>query len=85
MGAYLPENVYNEFAREYEKNVVIEYSIIAGDGTDINDLYNEIVKFLKDSKFEAPDTMDYLTYHDDCPEKHEGHIIDFILVIAIVK
>lgn len=46
MGAYLPENVYNEFAREYEENVVIEYSIIAGDGTDIKDLYNEIVKLL---------------------------------------
>ena len=40
--------------------------------------YNEVVKFLRDSKFVAPDSMDYLTYHDDCPEKHEGHIIDFI-------
>ncbi len=47
--------------------------------------YNEIVKFLKDSKFEAPDTMDYLTYHDDCPEKHEGHIIDFIFINDKVK
>ena len=47
--------------------------------------YNEIVKFIKDSKFEAPDTMDYLTYHDDCPEKHEGHVIDFIFINDKVK
>ena len=47
--------------------------------------YNEVVKFLRDSKFAAPDTMDYLTYHDDCPEKHEGHIIDFIFINDKVK
>ena len=29
--------------------------------------------------------MDYLTYHDDCPEKHEGHIIDFIFINDKVK
>ncbi len=50
MGAYLPASVYNEFARDYEENVVIEYSIIAGDGTDIKDLYNKIVKLLEEQE-----------------------------------
>ncbi len=33
----------------------------------------------KDSKYEAKDTMDYLTYHDTKPEKHDGDILDYVM------
>ena len=35
---------------------------------------------LKDAKFLAPDTMDYLTFHDTKPSLNEGKVIDFIFV-----
>ncbi len=33
----------------------------------------------KDSKYEAQDTMDYLTYHDTKPKNHEGDVIDYVM------
>ncbi len=35
---------------------------------------------LKDTKFLAPDTMDYLTFHGTKPSLNEGKVIDFIFV-----
>ncbi len=43
--------------------------------------YNTMVEsnFFKDSKYEAADTMDYLTYHDTKPKNNEGHILDYVM------
>ncbi len=35
---------------------------------------------LRDAKFAAADTMDYLTYHDTKPALHKGNVIDYILI-----
>ena len=46
------------------------------------DAYKQMVDSgaLVDSKFLAPDTMDYLTYHDCSPSTHANSIIDYIMV-----
>ena len=36
--------------------------------------------FFRDTKYSAPDTMSYCTYHDTCPEEHEKDVIDYIMV-----
>ncbi len=33
----------------------------------------------KDSKYQAADTMDYLTYHDTKPQNHDGDILDYVM------
>lgn len=35
---------------------------------------------LKDSKFLAENSMDYLTYHDTQPSLHAGDVIDYVLI-----
>ena len=44
--------------------------------------YNQFVEsgVLKDTKFIAPDTMDYCTYHDTKPTQHEGDVIDYVMI-----
>lgn len=42
MGAYLPKNVYEEFAGEYKEHMVTEYSIIVNGNIEINVLNKEI-------------------------------------------
>lgn len=44
--------------------------------------YNQFVEsgVLKDTKFIAPDTMDYCTYHDTRPTQHDGDIIDYVMI-----
>ncbi len=44
--------------------------------------YNTMVTsgVFKDTKREAPDTMDYLTYHDTKPQKHEDHVLDYVMI-----
>ncbi len=44
--------------------------------------YNTMVTsgVFKDTKKEAPDTMDYLTYHDTKPENHANHVLDYVMV-----
>lgn len=46
------------------------------------DNYNQFVEsgVLKDTKFIAPDTMDYCTYHDTKPTQHDGDIIDYVMI-----
>ena len=46
------------------------------------DNYNQFVEsgVLKDTKFIAPDTMDYCTYHDTKPIQHDGDIIDYVMI-----
>ncbi len=78
MGAYLPENVYNEFVRKYEENVVIEYSIIAGDGTEIKDLYNEIAKLLDEQGI----TM--LTSCDKASTKDTRTMVCNLLILVLL-
>ncbi len=34
----------------------------------------------KDTKREAPDTMDYLTYHNTKPQNHQGHVLDYVMI-----
>ena len=43
--------------------------------------YNHITSgCLRDAKYDAADTMSYLTYHDTKPQKHEKDIIDFVMI-----
>ena len=44
--------------------------------------YNQFVEsgILKDTKFIAPDTMDYCTYHDTKPTQHDGDVIDYVMI-----
>lgn len=42
--------------------------------------YIAITEKLYDAKYLANDTMDYLTYHDTKPSKHEKDIIDYVMV-----
>jgi len=42
--------------------------------------YVAFTKELKDTKYLANDTMDYLTYHDTKPSKYEGEVIDYVMV-----
>ncbi len=48
MGAYLPENVYEDFTEEYEANMVVEYSVMADSDVEAGYVYNEISNFLED-------------------------------------
>lgn len=48
MGAYLPKNVYEEFADEYKEHMITEYSIVANNNTDIKVLNNEISNLLEE-------------------------------------
>lgn len=48
MGAYLPRNVYEKFASEYEEHKITEYSIIVNGNTEINTLKNEISNLFKE-------------------------------------
>jgi len=45
-----------------------------------SDNYVAFTKELKDTKYLASDTMDYLTYHDTKPSKFEGEVIDYVMV-----
>ncbi len=38
---------------------------------------------LKDGKFLAEDTMDYLTFHDTKPSQHIGQILDYVFVNSL--
>lgn len=44
--------------------------------------YNQFVDsgVLRDTKFDAPDTMSYCTYHDTRPELHSDDIIDYVMI-----
>ena len=35
---------------------------------------------MSDTKYEAEDTMNYLTFHDLAPSQHENHIIDYVMI-----
>lgn len=48
MGAYLPSNVYDEFAKKNEKNTVIEYSLITSEKADIKKIENGLGELLSD-------------------------------------
>ena len=47
-----------------------------------SDNYKQFVDsgVLFDTKFAAPDSMSYCTYHDTKPEKHEKDIIDYVMI-----
>ncbi|MBR5441755.1 MAG: endonuclease/exonuclease/phosphatase family protein [Clostridia bacterium] len=36
--------------------------------------------YFRDTKFDAPDSMNYCTYHDTKPEKHKGDVIDYVMI-----
>ncbi len=44
--------------------------------------YNQFVDsgVLRDTKFVAPDTMDYCTYHDTKPQNHTDDVIDYVMI-----
>ena len=46
------------------------------------ELYNRMIdsNVLRDTKYEAEDTMDYLTFHDMVPSAHEDSILDYVMI-----
>ena len=44
--------------------------------------YNQFVDsgVLRDTKFAAPDSMNYCTYHDTKPQKHTDDVIDYVMI-----
>lgn len=76
------ELIHNK-ALEYKELPVIftgDLNILEG-----KKIYQKIVSsVLKDSKYIAPDSMNYLTFHNAQPEKYENHIIDYILINDLV-
>ena len=42
--------------------------------------YTQFIQELYDTKYEADDNMIYLTYHDTKPSKHQGDIIDYVMI-----
>ncbi len=44
--------------------------------------YNQFVDsgYFYDTKFMAPDSMDYCTYHDTKPEMHKDDVIDYVMI-----
>ncbi len=44
--------------------------------------YNQFVDsgVLRDTKFDAPDTMSYCTYHDTKPARHTDDVIDYVMI-----
>ncbi len=58
--------------------IVFTADMNANEGTEA---YNTMVNsgIFNDSKFQAPDTMDYLTYHDTKPKNHQGNVLDYVM------
>lgn len=48
IGAYLPKETYDDFAKEHEAGLVMEYSMKVTDGADLTDVKNDITKLLSD-------------------------------------
>ena len=69
-----------EKAREYaDVPVVFTADMNVREGSDN---YKQLVGagVFADTKFQAPDSMNYLTYHDTKPELHSGDIIDYVMI-----
>lgn len=49
--------------------------------------YNQFVNsgVLADTKFAAPDTMSYCTYHDTHPEQNKDEVIDYVMINSKFK
>ncbi|MCM1084185.1 MAG: ABC transporter permease [Clostridium sp.] len=48
IGAYLPKEAYDDFAKDHEAGLVMEYSMKVTDGADLTDVKNDITKLLSD-------------------------------------
>lgn len=73
-------NLIVEKAKEYSNlPVVFTADMNVKEGSDN---YKQLVGagVLADTKFQAPDSMNYLTYHDTKPNKHSGDVIDYVMV-----
>lgn len=69
-----------EKAREYtDAPVVFTADMNVREGSDN---YKQLVGagVLADTKFQAPDSMNYLTYHDTNPGLHSGDVIDYVMI-----
>lgn len=69
-----------EKAKEYKDLPVVytaDMNIVEG-----TEYYERMVSdgTLKDTKYIADDTMDYLTFHDLNPSENEGRILDYVMV-----
>lgn len=79
-------------ARRNSVNLIVEKARSFGDipvvfTADMNvvegsENYQQFVEsgVLNDTKYLAPDTMNYCTYHDTKPEKHEKDVIDYVMI-----
>lgn len=47
-----------------------------------SDNYNQFVNsdYFVDTKYRAPDSMSYCTYHDTKPQLHKGDVIDYVMI-----
>ncbi len=67
-------------AKEYKDLPVVftaDMNIVEG-----TDLYNRMIAdgTLKDTKYTAEDTMDYLTFHNLNPSENDGRILDYVMI-----
>ena len=47
-----------------------------------SDNYNQFITsdYFDDTKYHAPDSMSYCTYHDTKPQLHKGDVIDYVMI-----
>ncbi len=47
-----------------------------------SDNYNQFVNsdYFEDTKYRAPDSMNYCTYHDTKPQLHKNDVIDYVMI-----
>lgn len=47
-----------------------------------SDNYNQFITsdYFDDTKYRAPDSMSYCTYHDTKPQLHKGDVIDYVMI-----
>ena len=78
IGAYLPEQAYENFIGEYEENMITEYSILVNRNIEINDLNNDINKLLEEKNISA------LINSDKSSTKEARTMICDLLILVLV-
>lgn len=64
--------------------IVFTADMNANEGSEA---YNTMVNsnIFTDSKFQAPDTMDYLTYHDTKPQNNQDRVLDYVMANNMLR
>ncbi len=75
-----------ERARGYGNNIPVVFTADMNI-KETNDAYKKMANsdYFRNAKYDAPDTMDYLTYHDTKPSLNKGNILDHIMINSCLK